>query len=640
MPKIQIERFALLLSTCFILLYVLGYIFPNLWWGTHFFSFLDGFTKLLLSTLVIGLLFIQFRKNSIDLSGKLNFNLWFRIIASVIFCFLIYKFPVIKDYYGDAYKYLDLKNKLIPIIPDGTHEAFFSLSIAPDAGEQKILAIITYLGYFFKVDYLGAFQILNSIFGGLFFFTWIYFINNQFQRLFSKIIMILAGFSAPWMLFFFGHMEIYAPIYFFNLLWLTLAIQYIKNNKRIILIILGILLPIAVLIHSSALLYLPGLLFVIVKPKNFTWRKVGIFLFAPIAIAGSYLYFFYFEDHIDDRSFRNGTIKAWEHLFLPLFSPEAPLQRYNMLSFNHIFDYFNMILLWSPITLFVFLFIVLTKRKVIHWNKPEVLFIGSITILYMGLFFVINPLISMPRDWDLFSLPAIPLLILTTILYTEVEDSILNKNIIANIAIVFVLSCSIFPIHYDRNKLGNRLEALAFRINDSYYVWTSETFSFANDCRNKNPNYIQLNEKIIDKLRPNAQKGIDYEFAEILYEQGKAYYNKKKLLNSSLEKYEEALVYFPNHNQSKMKMIEPYFLQQRYDEAFELAKDLTQIGYPNPEKAHRIALHCAIEAEQFNEALLISTYYTKNWKNDFINEVHNKLTKGDSLNQIKYMFKR
>ncbi|NQY06591.1 MAG: tetratricopeptide repeat protein [Flavobacteriaceae bacterium] len=645
MTEVKIEKTALLISSCFILLFVLGYLFPNLWWGTHFFSFLNGAQLIVLLLLIaVGFIF-QFFKIDLKLPAQLNMSFWAVLLVSILYGIIVYASPVIADYYGDAYKYLDVTNKTIPIIPKGTHEAFFSIDISPDAGEQRILALVTYIGYFFKTTYKEAFQLLGVFFGSLFAFTWISFINKQVSLLLSKFLLMLAGLTAPFTLFFFGHLEIYAPIYFFNLLWLTQIVYFIQNPTKTKAVALFVLLIICIFSHGSALLYLPIFVFLVLNHLVFyqaikvNWKQISNFLFIPVAIAGLILYFFVFEDHIDNRSFKEGTIRAWQHLFLPLFSPDPPLDNYNILSFNHLFDYFNQILCWSPVALFLVVLIILTKKKVINWSDHSITAIGSIFILYASLFFVINPLISMPRDWDLFSLPAIPLLVLTCMLLKQVEKELLTHKVLLNGFIIFVVSFSVFMNHYDRNRLADRLEALAFRINDSYYEWTSQTFRFSNHCRNKNPNYLERNQVIIEKLRPNAKKGIDYEFANLLYEQGKAHTRNNKF-NFALEQYEEALIYYPNHYQTKMKMVEPYFFQKRYEEAYQVAKDLVIVGYPNPQKAHRIALHCAIEAKKYDEALKITAFYTANWADDFVEQVHYKLIKGDSLDTIKYLFKR
>lgn len=628
------------LTICWFLLYGLGYCFPDLFWGTHFLAFLPSLQQggiLFFALLLFGL---QFLPNRLPLTSTVPIKPPIFLLVSILFMALIWAYPVVDSFYGDAFKYLNIKSKAVPFIPEGTHEAFFSFSLDGGAGEQTILAVVTYIAYFFNMTYFEAFNLMNAVFGGLFAFVWLFFVNRQLSFLIPKIILALAGLAAPFVLFFLGHMEIYAPIYLLNLLWIVLAVLFVDQLSWKKLTLLAGLLIVAMKAHSIALLLAPILAYLFVHhfyKQSLSWRKVSYFILIPITLAGLVLYFFYFGDHIDDRSFRNGRVYSNEHLFLPLFSPEPPLDRYNLLSFNHLWDYFNLHLCWSPVALMIMSTVTLSKKRKKAWNQPSVIIAATALALYAALFFVVNPLISMPRDWDLFMLPTIPLLVLSCLLLKEMEKDFLTSQFLFNSLAVIVLTLSIFPIHYHRDALADRLESIAFRSFTTYYAFSSETVGLAILCRNSGKSDVKGIDHLIDKFRPYAQKGIDYEFGNILIEQGKFHQDRKEF-DLALARYKEARTYFDGLKELPLRKTEVYFRQGLFKEAFEQAKILTQRGYPSPKEAHRIALQCALEAESYEEALLISTYYVQHWTGDFIEGVHEGLVAGENLSQLKSAF--
>lgn len=636
----KIDKTSLIITVLALLFFILGYIFPEVWWGTHFLSFLELHEFITLISIFLILFMSQFLSFNIPLFKNHKVNTLTIIALGCLYAILILSFPMIVDYYGDAYKYLDDRDVVLQTIPRGTHEAFWTYDLNPSSGERTVLAIATYITYFFKTSYAKGFNIMNAIFGGLYAITWIVFTNKVLSFSLSKFLVVICGLLAPFMLFYFGHMEIYAPVYFMVLIWLFSAWLFLKKPTVKKAIALFILLIVCFKIHSINLLFLPVYVYIlksafsnIEKP----WKWVSYFIFIPTVLAGIILYFFVFKDHTDDRSFNHGTVYEYDHLFLPLYGTEAPLDQYNILSFNHIFDYLNLILSWSPALLVLFIIILLTARKSINWNNHHIVFVGTSLILFSALTFVINPLLSMPRDWDLMSIPAVIFSFFIVLLLQQCEALLLTRRLLTNLLSVFVLSFSVFIMHQNRNAIGNRMEALAIRTQTTYYDWTSELLKFAKDAKNKNPNYVKVNEKIVKKLRENAQIGIDYEFAEVLYIQGNEY-QKLKAYNKAIQYYEESLIYYPEHYRSKLKMIEPLFLTKQYDKAYNNAKELLKINYPNSNKAHKIAIHCALEVGAYEDALNLAKNFTLHWDEDFINKVYFRLLKGDDINDIKKMF--
>ena len=168
-------------------------------------------------------------------------------------------------------------------------------------------------------------------------------------------------------------------------------------------------------------------------------------IYIPICFVGAFLYFFVFQDYKDPRLLQD--FRDIDRLFLPLLSPAPPLDRYNLFSINHIFDYFNIMMLWSPPALFLLVIIGLFYRKQINWKTPQIVITGLTFLLFTTFLFMINPLFSMPMDWDLFSLPAPILLIFVLALLKDVQPTNLAGKILPGCLALAILSLPTFIVN-------------------------------------------------------------------------------------------------------------------------------------------------------------------------------------------------
>lgn len=627
----------------FISFYTLGYFFPDYWWSTHFFTFISPIFQILILGIILWFLFKMYGSDHIEKRNKYTFQLHLKTISFVTVGFMLLTliFPMIADFYGDAYKFNTFLAKIPPAIPKGTHEKFFNFSLAPWAGEGTVLAIITYIAYYFQITYKTSFLIFDAIFGGLFVFTWLHFVHTFIKINSWKIILVLAGITAPFMLVFFGHIEIYAPVFFINLLWIYLALLYIKTEKQYVLGLLVIVLLVSLKLHSIAILCIPALLVLFWKRfKGFypNWKQVTIFLIAPIFVLGGIVYFFIFEDHIDDRSLQR-TAMAFEHIFLPLFSPEPPLDNYNLLGFNHIFDFFSLLFIWSPIAILLLILFIFKKRRHINWNAPEVLVSGLCLFLFIAFFFVVNPLLGMPIDWDLFSLPAPFLLIFVAVLTVQLEKDLSSLKILYAAGVLVMLSLPAFIVHQSEESLSYRLESVAVRMYDTYYEWTAQTIDNAFSIGDEHQiNRLERGEFFLDKLAPKAQKGIDYEYCALLVDQGRYFLRANRNPKKALELFALAQEYAPANN-AKLLSLEAYFMLNQYKDAFEISKELVQQKFPDSKKALKMNLHCALEADLYQEAHQVSTIILKNWPEDkTTQEVFQRIQNNDRIKELKFLF--
>lgn len=546
-----------------------------------------------------------------------------------------------KCYYGDAFKFNNYLTEIPTAIPKEATQKLFSLSLSAWSGEGTVLALVTYIAYFFNITYHTSFVYFDAFWGATFTFIWLSCIESSIKHKIWRTTLIIMGLSAPFLLIFMGHIEIYAPIITINLLWVFITLQYIKKQKRYLLILAIFTWLIAVKLHTTAILGVFGFILLIIQKQlnySLSWKQIGIYFISPIYMVGGILYFFYFKDYIDDRSLQK-TVLAYDHLFLPIISPNPPLDNYNLLSFHHIFDFVSVIFLWSPLAVFTIAYVIISFKKIIDWNTIEIKIISTTLLFYVSLFFMINPLLSLPIDWDLFSIPAPFLLAFTLILVSQVQHKKENKRLIG-ISLFFVcLNIPFFMIHQSKKQISLKLASTSNYIYHTYYEWTAQTFEnalvIANGSLDEN---IVKREEFLNTLAPYAQKNIDYEYTSILNTQGKAYLKYKNNPKKALKYFKKAYRYSKSMN-TQLLAVEAYFKLKDYQNAYLITEELITKKFPSEKKALTMAIHISLAADNYKNALDLSTVYLKKYNTPLIKEIHQRITLNRDLKTLKNIFK-
>ena len=537
---------------------------------------------------------------------------------------------------------------MVPTIPDGANEAFFSFGIAPWDGQNTILAIITYIAYWGRTTYGTAFFFLDTVCGGLFVFCWLVFLRYYLENRGWQWILGIAGLTAPFLLNFYGHIEINAPVYLFNLIWLITALIYLRTHNTRWLWVLIPLLVVCIKLHAVAVLFIPVCLLTFLYhycrnrqwfERLFTWKMIGLFLLVPIYALGAFAYFFVFEDYNDPRHLQF-TAMEYDRLFLPLVSPEPPLEKYNLLSFNHIFDYFSVMLLWSPVALFLIIVSVLYYRKMLKWNAPPVIISGVSLLLFASLFFVTNPLLSMQMDWDLFCFPAPVFLLFSVVIIEQLQHSNLSRNVAAGCLALALLSIPTFVVNASKPMISNRLESLGVRIFQTYYEWTTRTINYALSLEDSNKSlYLSRKRNVIDKLEPHATPGKDYEYARLLVSAGNDALRLEKNSTAALAYFEQANFYYPNEKTTVLKLMEVNFRLKDFQKAYPYGLKLLDLRYPSEQHALRIVTHIALEAEMYAKAQKHTLDSSKRWpKDEMMAHLNQRLVSGTNLDELKSLF--
>lgn len=641
------------LGIVFLSFFVLGELFPNYWWATHASHFLSHTAKYSIFIAALLLLAGSFSASLTEaIAQKLSslnrprFPVWIWLIALGM-CFLFFQFPMVEDFYGEAYKLNRFLLNTAPSIPEGTNEPLFSFGLAPWDGQNTIFALITYLVYFLGVTYREGFIYFDAFFGFCFVLTWLYFVRQHITAPVWSVILTLTVLFAPFLLNFYGHIEINSIVLWINLLWLCLAVQYTQNKKTRFVWGLFILLFFCLKLHAVAILYLPvwGLIcfshYRRIKQPSFalSWKTIRTYVLLPIFFVGAIFYFFVFKDYNDPRNL-DYNVQAYDRLFLPLISPDPPLDKYNMLSFNHIFDYFSEMLLWSPIAFFLLLVIIILYKKDIQWQKEELLIPGTALILFGSLFFVSNPLLSMQMDWDLYSFPAPLFLVFLVIVVKQIQHNSLGPKVLLICAALAILSIPAFMVHASRQTLSYKLESLGVRIYHTYYEWSSNTIhnGLGLIWQDRALQIERKNQLLMD-LQADALVGNDREYGRLWRKEGMHFFNVEKNYAKAYTYLGNSLLYFPNDNDARATLMQTALILDKDEQAYEISMDLLKAQFPTQRQAYISSIQCALEAAYYEQALELSNAYLEIWPDDnLVSQINTRIKENDQPGYLKDLF--
>jgi hypothetical protein len=635
-------------------------LFPDAWWGTHYLAFLPsplGMGLLFSAGLIVVLSAKKAPKWQIPVVWQdMNRSKGSLIIIGLglLMATLFYNFPIADDNYGDAFQYSAFLQRTATELPPNFHDELFTLKLMPSTGRKSVLLIYTYISHVANVPYEQVFRWAGALCGFGFVVAWLLFVRAFLKRVGWQLLLGIAGITAPFMQLYYGHIETYAPVFLIFLTWLILLLLQLKKGSALLLWMLLPLLLISGKVHPLTLLLGVPWILALLKhyggttpliQRLFTWKGITIAVLLPIFALGTYAYFFVFGDHIDARDLDN--VAAIERLFLPIFSPEAPLDRYNLFSLNHFFDFFQMMLLWCPPMLFLILALRLAYRKMIDWAAPNVLILSATLILFAVLLFAINPLLSMPMDWDLFSFPAPILLVLTVVLVAQIETQNILPKIAPSIVGLMLMSIPVFVVNASQTMRSYRAESVGVYQFKTYYLRSNVNIISAISMIPEDLDlYLERKQVLLDKLRPFAIPGNDPMYGSLLYDDAAIHLNMSKNYVAALDRLLETVQYNAEVEEvlgslrfATLKVMEIRFMERDFAAAYVQAEALVALEHPTKEQALRIAVHCALEAKLYAEALAHAhRFLALHPSNAMIQEVVRRLEANDSIDEVRLMF--
>ena len=243
---------------------------------------------------------------------------------------------------------------------------------------------------------------------------------SRLQRLVILSFLITPGFAQ----LFFGYVENYPLLLPGMLLYLLSGFRYLRGSSPLWLcscLLAGLVAGhffLSMLAPSLILLPLirfgiPARLAALVQlerdHKSEThWRTLISLAPFPIVLAGILIGIGF------DMSGYVSNLRD-SHL-LPLWGEPDPSQAYSLVSPGHWWDFLNQQLLVAPAALLVLLAIGGSSRN--PWNGDR-LFLAGASLFPLAFSFLANPEVGFFRDWDVLSLPALPLVLWAALAFIE-----------------------------------------------------------------------------------------------------------------------------------------------------------------------------------------------------------------------------
>ncbi|MCR9172529.1 MAG: tetratricopeptide repeat protein [bacterium] len=586
--------------------YLLALLFTESFWGFHFLTLAPSASVLFTLLIMVGFLILGNQKKALGWLLQLRFNrIGKAAILAVLFGILFHSFNFVNDAYGDALRHQKFLPEVVEELnQDRAAKAFTMNVFQSKIGEITVLNAVEIISYETGAKVTEVFRWIGTIFGMVFIFCWALFTDRYFEKNRMSNVILILGLLSPFIQLFFGHIEIYAPAITMTASTLMCLLLFLKEKKKLWGVLMLVSLLFAMKFHFVSILMLPtcalawGSYFKESLASHITWKKMWLWAIVPVVIIGIFAYIFIFKDHADPR-FLNGEIDTSERLFLPTFSPEAPLDRYNLFSWNHLWDFFNVFFLWSVGGVFV-LIVTIFRRGKVDWHHHGLILLAMTLIFYVGLFFMVNPLLSMPIDFDLFSLPAPVFLLFSAVLLSQVKDGEFAVKMAVPVLMLSTLTIPIIATNHNVEATSNRLEYLGRHTFKTYWIRSIQTLRVGLEMDPENYEKRLLSN--IKKLEPYAIKGKDQEYANLLWKTGQLY-RKNGNAEEALKWHLASREYFADLNYNRIGIVESFYLLGQFDEALNESMELVKRKHPSEERALNIAFDCAIQAKN-KEAVL------------------------------------
>ncbi len=325
------------------------------------------------------------------------------VIAAVIgvaFLALIYSLPQKAHFLGDGYtvlKWLETDNPMLKIRNFGslhTHRLFYS------SFEGTNSALVT----FRTEGYISALITLITL--GV-------IVPKLMAGVLHRSLATLAILTGGYALLYFGYVENYT--FFVTWVLLFALMGLLVARERLHPAWLMIPLTLSVIFHIFGVALIPAALYLMFrrtapgrKLRDLTPGHRRLLLAIVIALPIAVFLWFY------------NTSYFFRFAFVPLLPNRFTVNGYTLLSPKHIADMLNLLLILTPGLLIALagLHRAGWRRP---WRQPVYRFLLLLAICTIGIAFLFDPKLGMPRDWDLFAFCGIPVTLLAVYLFCDAD---------------------------------------------------------------------------------------------------------------------------------------------------------------------------------------------------------------------------
>lgn len=203
-----------------------------------------------------------------------------------------------------------------------------------------------------------------------------------------------------------------------------------------------------------------------------------------------------------------------------------------------------------------------------------------------------------------------------------------------------LLSLPVFIVNTQAAPLSQRLESIGTRAFETYWIGASTPINGGIDLEPNQQTRLSRRLAVLERLKPMAVSGNDIEYADLLCEAGKTYFQAQDYV-SAQPYFEAAFTYSPNLVDNVYYLVVNHFYLQQFSEAHHYLPRLVAYQYPTPSKALSIAVHVSLEAKQYEDAAQYAKQAsTMNPNNKIMRTVIDKIAEGKDLGKIRFLFRQ
>jgi hypothetical protein len=248
-----------------------------------------------------------------------------------------------------------------------------------------------------------TYLVVSILCGGIFVFLALKLSAHLGKTALTKLLIFTFLFFSGSIQLFFGYVESYSILQVVLLAYIWFAALYVSGRVSILPVLLTFLLSVG--LHITSLIFFPSLIYLVTlrrkgKPKKrVSWTKTlsNAFIFAGLIVALTAVISWIII-------VATGLEKAGKGIFiLPLLGTES--YPFGMFSLAHLCEFFNQLLLISPVGISLFAFFLFFKIRHREFEDSFANFLILGTILGLVYLFGFNFTLG-SADWDLRSSPA------------------------------------------------------------------------------------------------------------------------------------------------------------------------------------------------------------------------------------------
>ncbi|TPW03679.1 MAG: hypothetical protein FD129_3006, partial [bacterium] len=251
----------------------------------------------------------------------------------------------------------------------------------------------------------------------------------------------------------------------------------------------------------------------------------------------------------------------------------------------HLMDLFNIVVLVAAPAFFLLVLLVTRFRRSLTWHSVPVKFGTCVLVLMAAFYAMVNPVLSMPRDWDLFSLLALPILFLLTALLADGKFSPEDRGLLGLTPIVAgLLTLPLFLVNSNAARLSQRLEDIGEYAYATYYSGSSVLIQMGQNLDADPAERLQRREATLDRLHPWS--GGDPEYGFLMAGAGDMRMMRGDTTRAE-SLWKRSLEYDPGLGRTRSNLVQLSIIQRRPREAIEQLDRLIQDDPKNVRALHQ-----------------------------------------------------